>query len=162
MWLRIIVFIVVVVIVLIAGYSIYQLYPSAPAPIPQEEELQKPEEETNQTYTGLDKIDDLIKVENPEPYQTINSPLVIKGEARGYWFFEADFPIKLLDEKENLIALQIATAQSDWMTEDFVPFEAVLEFETPAAERGFLVFEKDNPSGLQENADELRIPIVFE
>ena len=152
----------VVVIVLIAGYSIYQLYPSAPAPIPQEEELQKPEEETNQTHVGLDKIDDLIKVENPEPYQTINSPLVIKGEARGYWFFEADFPIKLLDEKENLIALQIATAQSDWMTEDFVPFEAVLEFETPAAERGFLVFEKDNPSGLQENADELRIPIVFE
>ena len=162
MWLRIIVFIVVVVIVLIAGYSIYQLYPSEPAPIPQEEELQKPEKETNQTYTGLDKIDDLIRVENPEPYQTINSPLVIKGEARGYWFFEADFPIKLLDEKENLIALQIATAQSDWMTEDFVPFEAVLEFETPAAERGFLVFEKDNPSGLQENADELRIPVVFE
>jgi len=161
MWFRIIVFIVVVVIVLIVGYSIYQLYPSEPAPIPQEEELQKPEEETNQTYTGLDKID-LIRVENPEPYQTINSPLVIKGEARGYWFFEADFPVKLLDEEENLIALQIATAQSDWMTEDFVPFEAVLEFETPAAERGFLVFEKDNPSGLQENADELRIPVVFE
>ncbi len=30
------------------------------------------------------------------------------------------------------------------------------------SERGILVFEKDNPFGLQENANELRIPVVFE
>jgi hypothetical protein len=104
----------------------------------------------------------LIRIENPKPNEIITSPLIVKGEARGYWFFEASFPIKLLDDKENLIALEIATAQAEWMTEDFVPFEVAVEFENPAAEKGILVFEKDNPSGLPENADELRIPVFFE
>ncbi len=47
------------------------------------------------------------------------------------------------------------------MTAEFVPFRAVLTFAAPATERGTLVLEKDNPSGLPENADELRIPIRF-
>ncbi|MDP3995974.1 MAG: Gmad2 immunoglobulin-like domain-containing protein [bacterium] len=160
MYFRAIVFIVVVIVVLIIGYNLYQLYPSESAPVPQEEEINEPEE-GGQTYAVLDKAD-LIKVENLKPNQTITSPLIIKGEARGYWFFEASFPVKLLDDKENLIALQVATAQSEWMTEDFVPFEAVVEFEAPVAGKGILVFEKDNPSGLPENADELRIPVSFD
>jgi len=160
MWFRVIVFIAVVIILLIAGYSIYQLYPSEPTPVPQEEEIREPEE-TGKTYAALEKAD-LIKVESPEPNQKITSPLIVRGEARGYWFFEASFPIKLLDGEENLIALEIATAQSEWMTEDFVPFEAVVEFENPATEKGILVFEKDNPSGLPENANELRIPVFFD
>jgi len=157
---RIIIFIIAVIIILVIGYSLYQLYPSEPTPIPQEEEIRE-QEESSQTYAASDKAD-LIKVESPEPNQIITSPLVIKGEARGYWFFEASFPVKLLDDKENLIALETATAQSEWMTEDFVPFEAVVEFDSPVAERGILVFEKDNPSGLPENADELRIPVSFD
>jgi hypothetical protein len=50
----------------------------------------------------------------------------------------------------------------EWMTEEFVPFEAVVEFDDPAVEKGILVFEKDNPSGLPENADEFRIPVFFD
>lgn len=160
MWFRIIIFIVIVTIILIAGYSIYSLYPSEPTPVPQEEEIREPEE-ADRTYAVLDKTD-LIRVESPEPNQTIASPLIVKGEARGYWFFEASFPVKLLDDEENLIALEIATAQSEWMTEEFVPFEAVVEFDDPAVEKGILVFEKDNPSGLPENADEFRIPVFFD
>lgn len=105
---------------------------------------------------------DLIRLDTPQPNETITSPLTVKGEARGYWFFEADFPVKLFNEKGDLIVLAIAQAKSDWMTEDFVPFEATLEFQNPGSEKGTLVLEKDNPSGLPENADELRIPIVFE
>jgi len=105
--------------------------------------------------------EDLIVVESPRAYEEISSPLLIEGEARGFWFFEADFPIKLYDEKDNLITQSYATARSDWMTEDFVPFKAELYFEAQTAEQGTLVLEKDNPSGLPENADELRIPIKF-
>jgi hypothetical protein len=47
------------------------------------------------------------------------------------------------------------------MTEEFVPFTATLTFEQPETETGFLVLEKDNPSGLPEQADELRIPVSF-
>ncbi len=104
---------------------------------------------------------DLIKITNPRPNQLVQSPFLIRGEARGYWFFEASFPIKLFDANGKLLGVAIAQAKSDWMTEKFVPFEATLEFEMPTTKKGTLILEKDNPSDLPENADELRIPIGF-
>lgn len=104
---------------------------------------------------------DLIIIENPRPNQIISSPLFIKGEARGFWFFEADFPIRLYDEKGGEIAFVSAQAREEWMTEDFVSFEAILEFSTPQTQKGLLVFEKDNPSGLVEFEDELKMPVRF-
>ncbi len=108
----------------------------------------------------IEKLD-LIRVENPRPNQKITSPLNIKGQARGYWFFEASFPIKLYNGKEEEIASAIAQAKTDWMTEEFVAFEAILQFQTPDKGKGTIVFEKDNPSGLPENDDQLEIPINF-
>lgn len=103
----------------------------------------------------------LIKIKGLKAYDLITSPLVIKGEARGYWFFEADFPVKLLDQGGKVMAETIAQAQGSWMTEGFVPFEARLEFEVQEEEEGEIVFEKDNPSGLPEQEKELRVPIRF-
>ena len=51
---------------------------------------------------------DLIRADFPRPNQTIQSPLIVKGEARGFWFFEASFPIKLLDDNGEFIAQGIA------------------------------------------------------
>jgi len=45
---------------------------------------------------GVDKSD-LIRVEIPEVGQIITSPVTIKGMARGTLFFEASFPIVLVD-----------------------------------------------------------------
>ena len=108
----------------------------------------------------LEKID-LIRLSNPRPNQEIKSPLSIEGEARGNWFFEASFPIKLYDADNNLLAQAIAQAQGDWMTSDFVAFKAELNFSYPESATGILVLEKDNPSGLPENADQLRVPVKF-
>jgi len=105
--------------------------------------------------------DDLIQVYNLQANDKISSPLIVEGKARGYWFFEGDFPVKLFDGNANLLATAIAHSDGDWMTEDFVEFKAELEFPLSDTEKGFLVLEKDNPSGLPENADELRIPILF-
>ncbi len=104
---------------------------------------------------------DLIRVENIQTNQVIKSPLIIRGEARGFWFFEADFSVKIFDQEENLLGQGIAIAQSEWMTEDFVPFVAEIEFIKPSTKKGILVLEKDNPSGLPEHADQLIIPIKF-
>src|SRR3989339_1424546 len=71
---------------------------------------------------------DLIHISSPRPNQAVQSPLVITGEARGYWFFEASFPIVLTDWDGLIIGQGIAQAKSDWMTADFVPFEATLAF----------------------------------
>jgi hypothetical protein len=135
------------------NYSVMESYPR---------QCRTPDGETFVEDIGneIDKMD-LISSYNPRPNQEIFSPLFINGQARGYWFFEASFPVKLLDGNGNEIAFTIAQAQDEWMTEDFVPFEAVLEFEKPDTENGVLVFQKDNPSGLLENSDELIVPIKF-
>lgn len=104
---------------------------------------------------------DLIRVDYPKANNAIASPLEIKGEARGTWFFEADFPIKLYDSKNNLLATGIAQAQGEWMTAEFVPFEAEISFDNPQEGEGVLVLIKDNPSDMPEHDDELRIPIIF-
>lgn len=108
----------------------------------------------------LEKID-LIRVDFPRPNQEITSPLTIQGEAKGYWFFEGDFPVVLLDIDGTIIAQGIAQAQGEWMTANFVPFTLSLEFEKPNNNRGTLVLQKDNPSGLSEQDDSLSIPVVF-
>lgn len=108
----------------------------------------------------LDK-QDLIRVDQPRPNTVIASPVTIRGEARGSWFFEASFPVQIIDENGVVIAEHYATAGGDWMTTDFVPFEATVTFAKPASIRGELVLKKDNPSDLRELDDELRIPIAF-
>ncbi len=102
-----------------------------------------------------------IKITMPEINDIITTPLEIAGEARGSWYFEAVFPIVLLDNAGTEIARTSARAQGDWMTEDFVPFSARLEFTRPAGETGAVVLQKDNPSGLSEHDESLVIPIRF-
>ena len=109
-----------------------------------------------------------IIVNSPKANETISSPLELVGKARGYWFFEASFPIVLLDGNNKEIATAIAQAQSDpatgevnWMTEDFVDFKALLNFSKPETQNGILILKKDNPSGLPENEEQIEIPIYF-
>lgn len=107
-------------------------------------------------------LDDLIQVVFPRPGATISSPLVVAGIARGSWYFEADFPVRLFDNRGNELAAVPAQAQGEWMTTEFVPFLATLEFDPRGATSGRLVFEKDNPSGLPENDMSLEMPVLFD
>ena len=103
----------------------------------------------------------LIRVTSPKANIVVTSPLMVSGEARGYWFFEASFPVKLLDGGGKEIAVKPVQAQGEWMTEEFVSFAGSLEFTVPLSATGTIVFQKDNPSGLSEHDDEFRIPIRF-
>ena len=137
-----------------AGYPVLESYPR---------QCKTPGGQTFTEDIGneLEKAD-LIRIFTPRPNQTIHSPLVVQGEARGTWFFEASFPVRLFDGNGKEISLGIAQAQDEWMTENFVPFKTELTFENPMTATGMLVLEKDNPSGLPEHADELRVPIRFD
>lgn len=111
---------------------------------------------------------DLIVVSVPQAESVIDSPIVISGQARGPWFFEASFPVVLVDWDGLVVAQAVATASGDWMTTDFVPFTANLEFVSPYVvgqdefmKKGTLIFKKDNPSGLPENDDSYEVPIRF-
>ena len=102
-----------------------------------------------------------IAVSQPQANATVQSPLTVTGEARGTWYFEASFPVRLLDGNGTEIAVVPAQAQSDWMTTDYVPYQAILIFQTPSTATGTLVLEKDNPSGEPQNAASVSIPVQF-
>ncbi len=113
---------------------------------------------------NINEKNDLIQLNYPLPNQEISSPLEISGTARGLWYFEADFPVVLLNSQGDIISQGIATAQDDWMTEEFVPFTATLSFDISESEKGQegrLIFKKDNPSGLAEHEDSLEFPVIF-
>lgn len=129
------------------------------------EGLEKNDVVTVEVLTLLDEggpsEEEMIHVTTPKAYAVVKSPLTVEGEAKGSWYFEATFPIKMLDVNGKVLGTTTGQAQGNWMTDSFVPFKATLTFSTPETETGTLVLEKDNPSGLPENADELRIPVTF-
>ncbi|MDP1688910.1 MAG: Gmad2 immunoglobulin-like domain-containing protein [bacterium] len=108
--------------------------------------------------------DDFIRISSPMPNQLVKSPLTITGVARGSWFFEASFPVMLTDWNGRIIGRGIAQTKSDWMTSDFISFEATLTFTSDKnaySKNGTLILKKDNPSGLPANDDALEMPVVI-
>jgi hypothetical protein len=122
-------------------------------------------DETSATVTVAEAQEqpyaDQITVSTPSADAVVTSPLRIEGMARGPWYFEASFPVRLLDANGAEIAVHHAEAQGEWMTEEFVPFVADLEFSEPVTDTGTLVLQNDNPSGMPEHAKEIRIPVRF-
>ncbi len=102
-----------------------------------------------------------VIVSSPVSDDVVSSPLSVKGMARGTWFFEANIPVSLEGEDGSVIAQVGAMAESEWMTEDFVPFSTEISFTTTES-RGFLVIRKDNPSGEPQFDAEFRIPVRFQ
>jgi len=113
----------------------------------------------NPDTTGNNK--EMIRVTAPEKNDTVTSPLTITGEARGNWYFEASFPVRLIDANGRVLAEHYAQAQGEWMTTEFVPFTSTITFTNPTTTTGTLILMKDNPSGLPENDAEVRLPIKF-
>ncbi|MEI7777052.1 MAG: Gmad2 immunoglobulin-like domain-containing protein [bacterium] len=98
--------------------------------------------------------------------QLIQSPLHVEGRASGSWYFEASFPIKIISAKGSILGQGLAQATEDWMSTSSVPFSADITFVVPSSSStssttGYVVFSKDNPSGLPANSDSFKVPVVF-
>lgn len=162
---------IILAVVMYGGWDIYQKNKNVP-PVPVENEVPA------DIQAHIDSKSDLIRVESPATMSTITSPLTVRGMARGNWFFEASFPVTLVNWDGLIIAEGYATftpdpndPESTWMTTEFIPFEGTLTFENPSfpnteakhfSKRGAIIFQKDNPSGLPEHDDALEIPVWFE
>jgi len=104
----------------------------------------------------------IILVSSPVQNSEVSSPLTVAGRARGSWFFEASFPIVLLDQYGNVIAESHASAQGTWQTEEFVKFIGNIQFDNYIkGTKGTLVLKKDNPSGLAQFDDSISIPVIL-
>jgi len=108
------------------------------------------------------QIKDLIVVTSPNPNKKIESPLIVSGNARGYWFFEGDAPVVITDWDGLIVGEGYITATEPWMTEEFVPFEGAIEFTKPEYKNtGSIIFKNANASGLPEHDKALEFPVLF-
>lgn len=106
--------------------------------------------------------EELIVIDEPPPGALVESPLRIEGRARGTWLFEGDAPVILAGAGGETIATGFVTAEGEWMTSEFVSIRGALSFTKPArGDRGWLIFQKDNPSENREFDDAMAIPVFF-
>lgn len=105
---------------------------------------------------------DLIKVELPFPGAVTGKEFSVIGKARGTWYFEASFPVKVLDKDGKVLFRGPAQAQGEWMTQDFVPFKIDIKVPQSYVGPARLVLENDNPSGLPENEKSISFDFIIE
>lgn len=103
-----------------------------------------------------------IRVTNPFPGAVTGKQFTVMGEARGPWFFEASFPVEVLDKDGRVLATGIAQAQGDWMTTEFVKFSAPISVPQSYIGPATLVLKKDNPSGDAVRDASVRFPFTIE
>lgn len=115
-----------------------------------------------QVMDGEQGTDERIRVTDPQAGDTLFEDIIVTGEARGTWFFEASFPVELQDSEGNILAQVPAQAEGEWMTTDFVPFTAEFTVDFGGATHGMVILRKDNPSGLPENDASIEIPVLFQ
>jgi cbb3-type cytochrome oxidase subunit 3 len=108
------------------------------------------------------KKDKGLSLENPQVNERLSSPVSIKGEAIGSWYFEANFRVKLVNrESGDIISQSYVTALDNWMTEESVDFEGILEFNVNKETKALLILESANPSGLIENQMTYTVPVIL-
>ncbi|SRR6056297_3090142 len=107
------------------------------------------------------ELEENIRISSPQAMQAVTSPITIKGEARGSWFFEGVFSAQVLDENGKKLGEGNIQSQGDWMTDQFVSFEGQIEFSTPTTTTGQVVLEKSNPSGKPQNSEKRVIVVEF-
>ena len=112
--------------------------------------------------TSTPTLAERVIVTSPASGSQVGKTFTVVGEAPGPWYFEASFPIKVVDANNNFIGQGIAKAQTDWMTVGQVPFTATVTISGNYSGPGTLVLLKDNPSGMPENDDSVSVPIVIQ
>ena len=102
---------------------------------------------------GLEEESMALTLDMPVEGADVASPLTFSGSASGLWYFEGDFPVRLVDGSGVLIAESYASAQSNWMTEEQVAFEGQIAFDVSEATEATLILQEDDPSGMKVPAE---------
>lgn len=107
---------------------------------------------------------DYIRITTPTPGAVTGKEFTIIGEARGSWFFEASFPIEVLDQNGDVLLTTLGKPVDgvEWMTSEFVPFTATVSLPPAYIGSATLVFIRDNASGLPEHDRSMAFPITVE
>ncbi len=112
------------------------------------------------TYSNADA--NTIAVTSPKQGATVSRTFTVSGQARGGWYFEANFPLEVLSNTGTRLVQSPVAAQGEWMTSNFVPFTVEVTIPGNYTGPATLVLHNDNPSGLPENAKSVSIPIIVQ
>jgi hypothetical protein len=103
----------------------------------------------------------LATVGSPTSGARVTSPLRVSGVAPANWYFENQFPVRLLDAHGAVIAEAPAHPDVSW-TENAEPkvFALDVPFQVTTETAAILVLQEDMP-GEGEAPREVRIPVVL-
>lgn len=105
------------------------------------------------------KYEPMVELISPQPDEVMHSPYLITGRAKGNWFFEGKLPLSLRSLDGKIIVDSFAQAQDESMIEDWVDFQAELNFTVSEPLKGELLIKKNNPSGLSEYEAQVSYPV---
>jgi len=114
-------------------------------------------------FNNLKEIKKGITVNNPKADEKITSPAKVSGYVNGDgWIgFEGQVgTVELVDENNNSLGIAVLTAKTEW-TSLPIEFETNLEFNKINEGKGTLIFRNENPSGIDSNSRELRLPVLI-
>jgi len=87
---------------------------------------------------------------------------ILSGKIKDSFFFEGSFPIRVEDIKGQILGISLAKSTTEWMTTDYVEFTTdKIDFDKSGNNEGYIIFKKDNPSGLPENDREIKLKVKF-
>lgn len=120
--------------------------PSAPAP-----------DAANETAS----VGEFAVVDTPVAGARVTSPLTVTGTAPGNWYFENQFPVRLVDAQGAVLAESPAIPRVNW-TENADPkqFDATILFAVTQDTPATLILEEDMP-GEGNEPRTVRIDVVL-
>lgn len=142
-----------------AGYIVMESYPRQ-CKTPDDRTFT--EEIRQQTAVYENASQDMIQVDLPYPGAVVGKTFSVLGKARGNWYFEASFPVNVLDKDGRVLYQGPAQAQGDWMTTEFVPFKIEVVIPESYIGPAKIVLKNDNSSGDPTKDASVTIPIVVE
>ena len=158
----------IAIIVAVAAFAGGIWYTREYAPMQPVTETQTPGINTPTTNTDTPKptyvnaSGDMIVIDAPKPGESVGASFTVIGKARGGWYFEASFPLRVLSAQGSLLKEMPVQADGEWMTSEFVPFSETVMLPPGTKGAVTLILHNDNPSGLPENAASVSIPLFIQ
>lgn len=144
---------IALVVVALIGAGVLYFANQAPEQVPSE---------TKAGFTYANASEDDIVIDAPKPEGNVGKTLTVSGKARGYWYFEASFPVTIIQPSGATLLETYMQAEGDWMTTEFVPFSRSITIPGSYTGPAIMILKKDNPSGIPENDASVSFPITIQ
>lgn len=148
-----------VILLVLLGYGAYSLYKQGvlfgPRQNTKEEDVQEVKDIELKTKEGL-----TFTLSSPLPKSELGCTFLLSGKMPREWFFENVFPYRIEIEGVEVVR-GLVQSHDDYTVKEMLTFSQELECIGKCLGNSEIILRRDNPSGLEENDDEYRIPVKF-